>query len=43
MTLRVEAWAQRYLSDLMERVTHADFIMVALDGASRPTPIPAET
>ena len=42
MTLRVEAWAQRYLSDLMERVTHADFIMVALDGAGKPTPIPAE-
>ena len=31
MTLKVEAWAQRYLSDLMERVTHADFVMVALD------------
>ena len=42
MTLRVEAWAQRYLSDLMERVTHADFVMVALDGAGKPTPIPAE-
>jgi acyl-CoA thioesterase YciA len=43
MTLRVEAWAQRYLSDLMERVTHADFIMVALDGVGKPTPIPAES
>jgi acyl-CoA thioesterase YciA len=42
MTLRVEAWAQRYLSDLMERVTHADFVMVALDGAGKPTPIPAD-
>jgi len=42
MTLRVEAWAQRYLSDLMERVTHADFIMVALDGEGKPTPVPAE-
>lgn len=42
MTLRVEAWAQRYLSDLMERVTHADFVMVALDGIGKPTPIPAE-
>ena len=31
MTLKVEAWAQRYLSDLMEKVTDADFIMVALD------------
>ena len=26
MTLKVEAWAQRYLSDLMERVTDADFM-----------------
>jgi acyl-CoA thioesterase YciA len=42
MTLRVEAWAQRYLSDLMERVTHADFVMVALDAEGKPTPVPAE-
>lgn len=42
MTLRVEAWAQRYLSDLMERVTHADFVMVALDGDGKPTQVPAE-
>ena len=42
MTLRVEAWAQRYLSDVMERVTHADFIMVALDPEGRPTPVPSE-
>ena len=32
MRLKVEAWAQRYLTDLMERVTNADFVMVALDG-----------
>ncbi len=42
MTLSVEAWAQRYLSDLMERVTHADFIMVALDEGGRPKAVPAE-
>jgi acyl-CoA thioesterase YciA len=42
MTLRVEAWAQRYLSDVMERVTHADFIMVALDGEGKPKPVPPE-
>lgn len=42
MALQVEAWAQRYLSDVMERVTHAEFIMVALDGAGTPTPIPPE-
>lgn len=42
MMLRVEAWAQRYLSDVMERVTHAEFIMVALDSTGKPTPIPPE-
>ena len=42
MTLKVEAWAQRYLSDLMEKVTDADFIMVALDEAGKPKPVPVE-
>ena len=42
MTLKVEAWAQRYLSHVMERVTDADFIMVALDKEGRPTPVPPE-
>ena len=42
MTLAVEAWAQRYLSDVMERVTHADFIMVALDEHGKPKAVPAE-
>jgi len=42
MMLRVEAWAQRYPSDIMERVTHAEIVMVALDGDNKPTPIPPE-
>src|SRR4029453_3579809 len=42
MTLKVEAWAQRYLSDLMEKVTDADFIMVALDKDGRPKAVPQE-
>lgn len=42
MTLAVEAWAQRYLSDLMEKVTDAEFVMVALDRAGRPAPVPPE-
>jgi acyl-CoA thioesterase YciA len=41
MTLHVEAWAQRYLTRFRERVTHAQFVMVALDGHGKPTPIPA--
>src|SRR5690606_41888577 len=40
--LKVEAWAQRYLADLMEKVTHADFVMVALDKNGKPTPVPPE-
>lgn len=43
MVLKVEAWAQRYLSDLMEKVTDADFVMVALSDAGAPTPIPSES
>ena len=42
MTLKLEAWAQRYLSERMEKVTQADFIMVALDQDGKPMPIPAE-
>ena len=42
MTLHVEAWAQRYLkAGTRELVTHADFVMVALDAKGEPTPIPA--
>ena len=42
ITLRVESWAQRYLTPVMEKVTVATFIMVALDGDGHPTPVPAE-
>jgi acyl-CoA thioesterase YciA len=42
MTLKVEAWAQRYLTHIMEKVTDAEFVMVALDGEGKPTPVPAE-
>src|SRR5262245_12350542 len=36
MTLKVEAWSQRYLSELMEKVTDAEFVMVALDQNGKP-------
>lgn len=42
MTLKVEAWAQRYLSHDMEKVTDAEFVMVALDSEGKPSPIPEE-
>jgi acyl-CoA thioesterase YciA len=42
MTLKVEAWAQRYLTPKMEKVTDAIFIMVALDHEGRPKPVPPE-
>ena len=31
ITLTIEAWAQRYLTPIMEKVTAATFVMVALD------------
>ena len=40
MTLSVEAWAQRYLTHTLEKVTEATFVMVALDGEGKPTPVP---
>ena len=42
MTLKVEAWAQRYLTHVMEKVTDAEFVMVALDSEGKPTPVPEE-
>lgn len=42
ITLKVEAWAKRYLTDLMEMVTYADFVMVALDNNGKPKAVPEE-
>lgn len=40
MTLNIEAWAQRYLTERVEKVTSAAFVMVALDTNGKPSPIP---
>lgn len=42
ITLSVEAWAQRYLTTTLEKVTAATFVMVALDQQGHPTPVPVE-
>lgn len=42
ITLRVETWAQRYLSQQMDLVTHGEFVMVALDPNGKPTPVSEE-
>jgi acyl-CoA thioesterase YciA len=42
ITLSVEAWAQRYLTTTLEKVTGATFVMVALDKGGHPTPVPVE-
>jgi acyl-CoA thioesterase YciA len=42
LTLRVEAWARRHLTPIREMVTFATFVMVALDDAGRPTPVPGD-
>lgn len=39
LTLRVEAWANRYLTTVSEMVTFATFVMVALDDNGKPKPI----
>jgi acyl-CoA thioesterase YciA len=43
ITLLIEAWAQRFRYEKLEKVTEATFIMVALDEAGKPTPVPAES
>ncbi|MBP1846006.1 acyl-CoA thioesterase YciA [Rhizobium petrolearium] len=42
ITLSVEAWAHRARHRMLEKVTAATFIMVALDEDGKPTPVPAE-
>lgn len=42
ITLKVETWAQRYLSQQLDLVTHGEFVMVALDKSGKPTPIADE-
>lgn len=39
MQLKVEAWAQRYLKPIREKVIVGHFVMVALDENGKPTPI----
>ncbi|MGL5114295.1 MAG: acyl-CoA thioesterase [Beijerinckiaceae bacterium] len=40
LTLRIEAWAQRFMTVAMEKVTEATFIFVAVDDAGKPRPVP---
>jgi acyl-CoA thioesterase YciA len=42
LTLNVEAWAQRYMTHEKVKVTDASFIMVAVDEAGAPRPVPPE-
>ncbi len=42
MVLKVDAVAQRYLTQIEEKVTSARFVMVALDAEGKPTPVRAE-
>ncbi|SOC38332.1 (3S)-malyl-CoA thioesterase [Rhizobium subbaraonis] len=42
ITLLVEAWAHRYLTGRLDKVTGATFVMVALDHDGRPAVVPAE-
>lgn len=40
--IHIEAWAQRFMTINMEKVTEADFTFVAVDDNGRPRPVPAE-
>jgi acyl-CoA thioesterase YciA len=41
LTLHIEAWAQRFRTrDMMEKVTEATFIFVAVDDAGKPRVVP---
>ena len=42
MVIRIEAWAQRYLTRDKVQVTDASFVMVAVDAAGAPRPVPPE-
>jgi acyl-CoA thioesterase YciA len=42
LTLTVEAWAQRFRYEKMEKVTEGTFIMVALDSDGKPKALPPE-
>jgi acyl-CoA thioesterase YciA len=39
MNLHIEAWAQRFQTRVMEKVTEASFIFVAIDDHGRPRPV----
>jgi Acyl-CoA hydrolase len=39
MTIHIECWARRFLSDVREQVTEAKFIYVAIDDNGRPQPV----
>jgi acyl-CoA thioesterase YciA len=43
ITLVIEAWAQRFRYEKMEKVTEGTFIMVALDGDGKPKAVPPES
>ncbi|MEP3197599.1 MAG: acyl-CoA thioesterase [Lentilitoribacter sp.] len=42
MTLQVDAWVQRYLTEVSEKVTDARIVMVALDENGKPKQIPED-
>jgi acyl-CoA thioesterase YciA len=42
MKIHIEAWAKRFLSHELEKVTDATFTFVAVDDNGRPRPIPRE-
>ena len=40
MKIHVEAWARRFMTEVHEKVTDANFTFVAIDDNGRPRPVP---
>lgn len=41
MTIHIEAWAERFITQVPEKVTEAKFTFVAIDDGGTPRPVPA--
>jgi acyl-CoA thioesterase YciA len=40
LTIAIEAWARRFMTNVREKVTEATFTFVAIDDSGRPRPVP---
>ena len=43
LKIHIEAWAQRFMTHIRDKVTYGTFTFVAIDDSGRPRPIPPES